>query len=93
MTELARHSSENTCVIYSHYSPCPFGALMVTLSGAQSRAQSAFAQFHRNAFRPMTINSMFIKRAPGACNHLSHTITPLPPVENFPTVIDLSIVQ
>ena len=31
-------------MIYSHYSPCPFGALMGTLSGAQSRAQSAFPQ-------------------------------------------------
>ena len=29
-------------MIYSHCSPCPFGALMGTLSGAQSRAQSAF---------------------------------------------------
>jgi hypothetical protein len=32
-------------MIYSHYSPRPFGALMGTLPGAQSRAQSAFPQY------------------------------------------------
>ena len=45
-------------LIYSHYSPCPFGALMGTLSGAQSRAQSAFPHSASSAFGAASIVSV-----------------------------------
>eukprot|EP01046_Picozoa_sp_COSAG06_P055729 COSAG06_NODE_10332_length_1700_cov_2.635853_3_plen_193_part_00 len=62
-------------------------------SRSRSRSRLRSRSRSRSRSRPILAPWLFgLKRDYQFGVHLSHTVTPLPPIENFPTVIGLSIV-